>query len=113
MQFFCPVINIHQQQIIQQQIFDKVIFIKAFLIGNQQILNLERSHLTDHINVIGLSLNQNNIFQLVFIEHFKKLIALQHLTLCQRFREDQDGFLVFLHCIQGRRQRFSFRIHYT
>ena len=83
MQFLGTIININKKQIIKQQILDKVVLVETFLVGHQQILDLERRHLADHIDIITVSSCQNNKLQLMLIKNLEKLKPLQNLTVCR------------------------------
>ena len=81
MQFLGAVVDIHQQQIVQQQILDKVVLIKPLFISHQQVLNLKRRQFSNHIYVVAAALGQQNVLQLMFVKHFKKLIAMDDLAV--------------------------------
>ena len=83
MKLLRTVINIYQKQVVQKQILDKVIFVKSLFVCNQQILDLECSHLADHINIIAASFCYQHIFYLKLIVYFEKLVSLYHLAVCR------------------------------
>ena len=113
MKFLGTIVYIYQKQIVQNQVLDKIIFIKTFLIGNQKILNLESSNLSNHIHILAVSICQQNILQLMIIEHFKELAAIYHLTVRRRFHEGLcRSYKLF--CIRKcRDQNFSLYINHT
>ena len=83
MQFLGTIININKKQIIKQQILDKVVLVETFLVGHQQILDLETGNFTHHIDIITVSSCQNNKLQLMLIKNLEKLKPLQNLTVCR------------------------------
>ena len=51
-----PVVNVHQQKVVQKQVLDEVVLVKTLLVSYQQVLNLECSQLANHVNIIAGSL---------------------------------------------------------
>ena len=81
MQLLCPVVNIHQQQVVQQQVLDEVVLIEPLLVGHQQILDLESGDLAYHVDIVIVPVGQQHIFQLLLIIHLEKQVALDHLAV--------------------------------
>jgi len=75
MQLFGTIVNIYQQEIVQQKILDKIVLIKTFLVCNQKILDLKTCDLSDHIDIIAISICKQHIFQLMFIKYFKEMTS--------------------------------------
>ena len=110
MELFGPVVNIHQEQVIQQKVFNKVVLIKPLFIGHQQILDLERRQLSHHVNIVAASLCKEDVFQLVLVKYLKKLIAGNHLTVCRRICKGKDGVLILFCLLKRGCQNFSFHV---
>ena len=108
-----PAVNVHQKQVIQQQVFDKVILIEALFIRHKQVLNLECSHLSDHINIFtGAAYNQN-IFQLLLVIDLKKLISLNLLAVCRGIHKGSRLRQIFFQSVCCRRSGLSIHINHT
>ena len=113
MQFFGTVVNIYQQKVVQKQILDKVILIKTLFIGSQKTGKLECRQFSHHVHIVAGTFRQKNIFQLIFIKHFKKLIAMHYLAV--RRRRDKSRYIrrAVLRLLLRGRQRLSFHIQNT
>ena len=83
MKFLRAVVNIYQKQIIKKQVLDKVIFVKPLFICGQKAAQLKCRHLSNHVHIIIGSFCQQDVFQLVLVKYFKKLIAMNNLTVCR------------------------------
>lgn len=105
-------VNIYQKQVVQQQIFDKIILVKAFFVGDQQILDLESRHLADHIYILTGASGHQHIFQLLFIKNFKELISLYLLGIRRRGSKIHGSPGAAAH-IRGKGHLFSVYIHNT
>ena len=81
MQFLGTIININKKQIIKQQILDKVVLVKTFLVGHQQILDLESNHFADHIDIFTGTAGYENILQLLFVIDLEILVSLDLLRI--------------------------------
>ena len=110
MEFFCPVIDIHEQEIIEQKILDKIVLIKSFLICYQKVLNLKTGNFTHHIDIVAVSAGKKKIFQLMFIKYFKKLKSVHNLTVRRRLRKRLGWLGISVRLRKSRREYLSLQI---
>ena len=68
-------------QLFKEEIFDKAVLIKALLISNDKALYLESGQFADHIAVLIITIDNEDILQLIIIAHFKILIAAYKLAI--------------------------------
>ena len=84
MQFLGAAVNIDQKKIIKKKILDKIIFVETFLVGYDEVLDLECDHLTYHIYVFTRTAGYKNIFRSGFIIYLKIRITLDLLRVGRR-----------------------------
>ena len=113
MKLLCPVIDINQKQIVKQQILDKVVLVKALLVCHQEALDLEGSHLADHVYVVRAAARDQDIFQLCIVHNFKKLKTGNHLALGRRILKFKYRLTEILRLLKSRGKHDAFRIHDT
>ena len=56
-----PVVNVHQQKVVQKQVLDEVVLVKTLLVGHQQVLYLERGQLAHHVDIVAGALGQHDV----------------------------------------------------
>ena len=101
MKLLGPAVNIDQQQVVQKKVLDKVILVKPLLIGNQQILNLERRHLSDDINILADTACHKYVFQLILVINFEILVSLNLLGIRRGSRKFHGCSCVVSHICRG------------
>jgi hypothetical protein len=109
-QLLGAVVDIHQKQIVQQKILDEIVLVEPFLICGQKAGKLESRHLSHHIYIIAGPLCQQNIFQLVLVKYFKKLVAVDHLTVRRRSDKGRHLTAAVLRLLFRRSQNLPFHI---
>ena len=105
--------NVHEEQIVQKKVLDEIVLVESLLVGRDQRLHLKRSHLRGHVDIIGTSVRNQDILQLLLIHDLKELIAGYHLALCRRIHEADRRLAEILCVFKRRRSHKSFRINHT
>ena len=110
MKLFRAVIDVDEKQVVEQKIFDKIVLIKALIVGDQQVLHLKRSHLSDHVGVVAASARQQDIFKLRIVVHLEKLVTLKLLAVRRGINKQHRRVHILPHLVKRRRQYISLRV---
>ena len=101
-QLLGPVVDIHQQQIVQQQILHEIILVEPLPVRNDQILQLADRNSPDHVDILPGSLCDQDILRNLFSLHLKEMISLELLAVRgRRGKLLRGGDTDLLHPVRG------------
>ena len=90
MKLLCPVVYIHQKQIIQQQILKEIIPVKPLLIRNDKVLQLTYRNLSYHIDIFAGSSGNQDVQQFSLVHNLQKMMDANHLAVRRRIGKSAD-----------------------
>ncbi len=103
------IIYINQQQVVKQQVLDEVVLVKVFLVGNQQILDLERGQLAHHERLLA-SGSDDDVLQLIVVVDLKVPLIADLLGISLRVGKADDIRTVHRDVVSGRRHYLAVQV---
>ena len=113
MKLLRPVVNIHQQQIIQQQILEEIIAVIFFLVCDQKILNLADCDPRHHQRIIAFSRRGEHIGRLAVLLNFHQVAVADDLAVYGRRGKTSDQRLVRFLRATGQHDRRARQIRHA
>ena len=90
MELLGPVVDIHQEQIVQQKVLEEIVPVKPLLVCDDQVLQLAHRNLPHHVYILARPLRNQNIQQLALVHNLQQMMDPYHLAVRRRIREAAD-----------------------